>query len=214
MWLDFEQSEVTYEGVREFADANGGDAVGRVAAVNGGRVAVLKSDAGRGLAVRFPRPCLATQGCPRALVEVAHSPDLDPAAASFSYGASVLLKSYRTSTGSNVLQKGRFGSAGGQWKLQVDTLDGKASCVVRSGTSVLSVRSPVVLADGLWHQVTCRKEAASVSIDVDGTVRRRSGRLGSVSNQYGIRIGSAGLGDGDDQFHGVLDDVFLTVDER
>ena len=51
-----------------------------------------------------------------------------------------------------------------------------------------------------------------LSIRVDDTVDRVDGRTGSVSNQWPVRIGSPGVGDDDDQFHGRVDDVFLRID--
>jgi Concanavalin A-like lectin/glucanases superfamily len=164
--------------------------------------------------VAFPSKCAPTTGCPRAMLEVMPGPSVDPGEAPFAYGASVWLSEYEATSGSNILQKGRFGTTGGQWKLQVDGLDGHPSCVIRSGPDVVVVKSKVPIADSEWHRVSCRRDADEISIDVDGTVDRAPGVSGSVTNQLPITIGSPGVGDHDDQFHGRIDDVFLEIGSR
>ena len=211
LWLSFDSPTVDHAGTTQFADALGGPFTGRVVTANGGMVASAPGAPGRGLGVSFPPRCTAPTGCPRAMVEVAPDPRLDPGDAAFAYGASVLLAADQTSVGSNVVQNGRFGTTGGQWKLQVDGDAGNPSCVLRSGTDLLTVRSSVSIADGEWHDVVCRRNPSDLSITVDETVDRVAGRTGSVSNALSIRIGSPGVGDQDDQFHGRVDDVFLEI---
>ena len=41
---------------------------------------------------------------------------------------------------------------------------------------------------------------------------REAGRTGSVTNDWPVRIGGPGVGEGDDQFHGRIDDVYLRID--
>ena len=212
LWLSFDSGTTGENGVREYPDALGKDHRGRVLDAHGGAVDQVPGVPHRGLAVAFPGTCTAESGCPRALVEVSADRSLDPGSAPFTYGASVWLEPDQTAVGSNIVQKGRFGTTGGQWKLQVDGLAGEPSCVVRSGTDVVTVRSGVSVADGEWHRVVCRRDAEAVSIDVDGDVAREVVRTGSVVNPWPIRIGSPGLGDRDDQFHGRIDDVFLQID--
>jgi hypothetical protein len=212
LWLSFDSDTIGYDGSREYPDALGHPFGGRVVAANGGTVAAVRGAPGRGIAVAFPPDCAATTGCPRAMLEVLPGPSVDPGEARFAYGASVWLSESETTVGSNILQKGRFGSSGGQWKLQVDGEAGHPSCVIRSGTDVLTVRSRVSVADNEWHRVVCRRDSQGVSVQVDGLVDRRPGESGSVSNSLPITIGSPGVGDHDDQFHGRLDDVFLEIE--
>jgi hypothetical protein len=204
--------EVSGDGGRAYPASQDTSVVGRVQTANGATVEAVEGPAGRGTAVQFPAACAAATGCPRALIEVADAPELDPGGSDFTYGAAVLLQRDQTAKGSNVVQKGRFGGDGGQWKLQVDTLDGKPSCVVRDGRTVVTVRSPESVSDGQWHDVTCSKEAAALTIAVDGRPTRESATLGAVENDSPVRVGSPGLGDADDQFHGAVDDVFLRID--
>jgi hypothetical protein len=212
LWLSFEDESVGYDGSVTYPDELRGPFSGRVVTANHGRVRRSPGAEGGVASVAFPPKCLAPIGCPRAMVEVAPDRALDPGAHDFEYGASVWLAPDQTTTGSNIVQKGRFGTDGGQWKLQVDNRAGQPSCVVRSGATALVVRSSVSVADSAWHRVTCRRDPRGVSIRVDETVDRKTGRTGSVSSQWPIRIGSPGVGDGDDQFHGRIDDVFIRID--
>lgn len=207
LWLSFDEG-----GRTSFADSLGRGYRGVVVLGNAGSVESVPGAPGRGLALAFPPPCEEEHGCPRAFVEIASDSSLDPGSSPFAYGASVWLAPDRTTEGSNVVQQGRFGTTGGQWKLQVDNRVGEPSCVIRSGDEVSTVRSSVTVADGQWHRVTCRRDAGGMSVDVDGTVDRADGGAGPVGSTGPIRVGSPGGGDLDDQFHGLIDDVFLEVD--
>lgn len=212
LWLDFEDDAVGYDGATEYPDALAGRFAGRVVTANGGSVETVPGSDGVGGAVAFPAKCTARSGCARAMVEVLPDEALNPGERDFEFGASVWLAPDATTTGSNIVQKGRFAMDGGLWKLQVDSDEGEPSCVVRSGTDLVAVRSSVSIADSTWHNVSCRRDAEGVTIRVDDTVDRVDGRTGSVDNEWPVRVGSPGVSDGDDQFHGRLDDVFLRID--
>lgn len=212
LWLSFEEHTVDPDGASAYADALGRPYAGRVVTARQGSVQRAPGADGSGGSVAFPGECTAPDGCPRAMVEVASVPALDPGADDFEYGATVWLEPDQTTTGSNILQQGRFATDGGQWKLQVDTEAGEPSCVVRSGADAVVVRSRVSIADAAWHHVWCRRDGSGVSIWVDGVEDRAEGRTGSVSNAWPIRIGSPGVGEHDDQFHGRIDDAFLLID--
>lgn len=213
LWLSFEDSTVASEVSPSYADANGGPAVGTVVAAEGGEVRSVTGADG-GSAVAFPELCDEPVGCPRAMIEVTALPALDPGDRDFEYGAQVWLAADQTTTGSNIVQKGRFGTDGGQWKLQVDTDGGEPSCVVRGaapGAEPLVVRSKVSISDSQWHQVTCRRDAEGISIEVDGERADEPGATGSVENESPLRVGAPGVGEDDDQFHGLVDDVYLVI---
>ena len=97
------------------------------------------------------------------MVEVAPDPALDPGESDFEFGASVWLAPDQTTRGSNIVQKGRFAAGDGLWKLQVDSDEGEPSCVIRSGSDLLTVRSSVSIADGSWHRVALPDGTARVS---------------------------------------------------
>lgn len=212
LWLSFDEHEVGPGGVTTYADALGRPFVARVVTAHDGDVQRAPGAGDSAGSVAFPSKCTASSGCPRAMVEVPTGPELDPADDDFEYGAAVWLAPEQTTTGSNIVQQGRFATDGGQWKLQVDNDAGEPSCVVRSGSDVLVVRSRVSVADSAWHHVWCRRDEQGVSIRVDGIEDRKDGRTGSVSNAWPVRIGSPGVGDHDDQFHGRIDDVFLRIE--
>lgn len=214
LWLSFDGDDVGPSGAPVFPDAAGGAGRGTVVAAGGGTLERVAGAHGSAGAVRFPERC-DVEPCPRVLVEVAALPELDPGEHDFEYGATVRLEPTETTVGSNLVQKGRFGTTGGQWKLQVDGRDGAPSCVVRGDApeaQPVVARSHLSLADGAWHVVVCRRDAEGVSISVDGEVDRTAGATGSVSNDAPLRVGAPGVGVGDDQFHGRLDDVYLAVD--
>jgi len=210
-WLSFEQDSIDFDGTTVYPDALDGPFDGRVVTANDGSVEVVPGADDSARAVAFPARCAAAKDCPRALVEIASEPDLDPGEEDFEYGASVWLAPDQTTTGSNIVQKGRFGTEGGLWKLQVDNDAGHPSCVIRSGSELVRVRSSVSIADSSWHHVVCRRQGDAISIQVDDTLRRTSGRIGPITSTWPVRIGAPGLGERDDQFHGRIDDVYLRI---
>jgi hypothetical protein len=214
LWLSFDD-DVASDGTPGFEDDAGGLFVGRVVSVNDGEVEEVAGADGTGAAISFPPTCGAATGCPRAMVEVMADASLDPGSSDFEYGAAVWLAPDQTTSGSNIVQKGRFGTDGGQWKLQVDNDEGQPSCVVRGdrpGAEPLVVRSSVTIADSQWHRVVCRRAGDDLTIEVDGAVDREEGETGSVVSEWPVRVGAPGVGDEDDQFHGRIDDVYLLVD--
>lgn len=212
LWLSFDESEVGFNGSTEYADAQGAAWAGRVITANGGGVTEAPGGEGRGTALAFPEKCTDDSGCPRAMVEVGADPALEPGDRPFVFGASVRLAADQTADGSNVMQSGRFGSKGGQWKLQVDGDKGVPSCIFRSGDTVERIYSTTSVADDMWHRVDCERDDRGISIAVDGVERERAVDLGSVDSGLPIRIGSPGVGDDDDQFHGAIDDVVLDIE--
>jgi hypothetical protein len=215
LWLTFEDDTVAHDGGVTYADALGGPYTAKVVTANDGKVEAVPGADESGTAVAFPAKCTQAQGCPRAMLEIAADPALDPGEATFEYGATVWLAADQTTHGSNILQKGRFGTDGGQWKLQVDSFEGQPSCVVRGnspGSTPVVVASQISISDSEWHRVVCRREGDTVSIDVDGKLTTKQGPTGSVTNEWPVRVGSPGVGDADDQFSGRVDDVFLSID--
>lgn len=213
LWLDFEVPSQTLEGDTEYPDALGGAFGGRVVTANGGTIEVVPGVDDAGEAVAFPEKCVAATECPRAMVEILPHPALDVGRSDFEFGAAVWLAPDQATPGSNIMQKGRFATDGGLWKLQVDSEEGQPSCVVRSGEDEpVIARSSASITDSTWHRVVCRRDATGVSIRVDDMVDREDGATGSVDSEWPVRIGSPGVGDQDDQFHGRIDDVFLRVD--
>lgn len=170
------------------------------------------------LGVQFPSRCDEGEetDCPRAILEVADAPELNPQQRDFSWGAQVLLRDDQTSKGSNVVQKGFSTGGRSQWKLQVDGQAGRPSCVIvgADDTEVYLVAAPAGVADGEWHDVRCRREGDELSIRVDGElVATAPVPAGLVVEPPGpVRVGGKNAKQGNDQYFGAVANIFLAVD--
>ncbi len=173
---------------------------------------------GRGRALRLVdgscRPD-APSACRKALL-VVQDDDPPPGDGHFAYGAAILMTPQETSKGANVLQRGFSTDGGGQWKLQVDGTPGRPSCVVvGTGSSDIHVaKADVSVADGRWHELSCQRSGARLEVLVDGA-RRGVAELPpglDVSPSGPLRIGGKSTREDNDQFLGVLDEVFLLGD--
>ena len=161
-----------------YPDALGGPFDGRVVTADGGGVERTPGPAGRGRAVAFPARCDGPSGCPRAIVEVAPDPALDPGESDFEFGATCGWRPTRRRRGSNIVQKGRFAADDGLWKLQVDSDEGEPSCVVAVRVPTCSRSGPSVsIADCSWHRVVCRAGPRRVS--PSRSTAPRTGRRGA-----------------------------------
>jgi hypothetical protein len=198
---------------------------GKVPDLSGRGVPLTIRSADRG-AVRFvaaktgryiglPLRCAAgASTCPRALLEGADDPDLDPGTRSFRWGATIAVAKSQLAGSSNILQKG-VATTESQWKMQVGETHGRAQCVVvgRGSSRAYLVRSTVAVADGKWHKILCVRSSAALTIVVDG-VSRGTTRLPagmSILNDKPLRIGGPNFNTSSDMFHGSIDDVYATI---
>jgi hypothetical protein len=207
--IDFEQGDPLTAGTR-VTDVSGYGNHGVVESAYGGQIADRPGFA------KFLTNCDG-DGCPNAMIEIDDAASLDPGFAPFEWGAAIKLRSDETADGENIVQKGRWGDNGGQWKLQVDKEAGKPSCVVsgvRNGASDrVVVKASVGIADGTWHSVVCRRTNAGVAILVDGA-ERGSAAMEPVEldSPASVTIGAKDIKSQDnDQFQGRLDDVFMRL---
>ncbi|MGW4943250.1 LamG domain-containing protein [Actinoplanes sp. NPDC004185] len=194
-----------------FDDGSGNGHLLKALAVNRGEVKTVPHGAGQGIA--FPAKCAGT-ACPRVVLQATDVPDLNPGAKDLRYGANVLLSPAETSSGENIMQKG-YSTAGGQYKLQVDGVSGKPSCVMSDKTdpAIHVAKSQTSVADGDWHTIECRRTGTTLSIlvdDQDGGSATVPATLEVVTPQP-LSIGGKGTGVNNDQFHGSLDDVWISV---
>ncbi|MEV6925434.1 LamG domain-containing protein [Dactylosporangium sp. NPDC051485] len=179
----------------------------------GGELAMVPHDGG--LAVRFPQKCAhyGAPSCPRAILQSGPVGFLNPGRGAFTYGASVLIGPDETSKGANVVQKG-FSVGGSQFKLQVDGEAGRPSCVIvgtASATIFVALASRSV-ADGRWHRLACTRGNALLTVALDGVEVGRTAIPSSLSivNDDPLCIGGKGTSANNDQFVGVIDDVYVT----
>ena len=178
-----------------------------------------RSTGADGEVARWPsRPSARTPiGCPRAMVEVAPDPALDPG------DAHLRVRRHRVAGAGPDDDAGptscrRAGSAptavSGSCRWTVTT--GEPSCVVRGTAGCRAARGPVRGLDRRLRVapggVPARRRRASASRST-ATVGP-GGRRDRVGEPASGRSGSArpGVGDEDDQFHGRIDDVFLRID--
>lgn len=187
----------------------------KVRTIDGGTVK-FPAASGGGRYVGFPAYCVptATKPCPRALLEGADDPDLDPGRRQFRYGASVYVQKWQVHGSANVMQKGVV-STESQWKLQIGEQTGRAQCVVvgRGSTQTYIARSDITVADGTWHRVMCLRTATLLSVFVDG---RKRGQMAvpatlDISNSLPLRIGGPNFAASSDMYNGFLDNAYVAL---
>ena len=168
---------------------------------------------GDGSALVFPAPC-HDEPCPRIALRAVPVDDLNPGRRPIRWGASVRLDANETTKGENVLQKG-YSAEGSQYKLQIDGAAGQPSCVLVDdrAPAIHLALSSVSVADGRWHTLECRRAGSDLSILVDG--KRRGGVAIpadlSVRNRIPLSVGGKGSFNNNDQFQGVLDEVWISI---
>ena len=181
---------------------------------NGGALRLVPQ--GFGLAVAYPDRCrLARErDCPRAILEGSRDDSLNPGTRPLQYGASVLMKHEDLADGANVLQKGYSVGGVSQFKLQVDHRLGHPSCVLTgNGRRIFRAEPWLDVADGQWHDLMCTRTRNRLTLTVDG-VDRASTPLPPrlfIANAEPLRIGGKGTANGNDQFAGEVDNVFVTI---
>ncbi|WP_229076121.1 LamG-like jellyroll fold domain-containing protein [Actinoplanes sp. DH11] len=192
-------------------DASGNGYNLRILSFGGGQVRPVAHGPGNALA--FPGKCTSVV-CPHVALQSATSTGLNPGTRDIAFGADVLLAPGQTSPGQNVLQKG-YARSNSQYKLQIDGAAGRPSCVlvdVRRPT-IRMVRSAIGTADGRWHRIRCERTGGRLDIYVDG-VRHGSTTVPaslSVSNDRPLSIGAKGAYRDNDQFNGILDNVWVRI---
>jgi hypothetical protein len=186
----------------------------RPVAQNGGALRLVPQ--GQGLAVAYPDRCRLARArdCPRVILEGLRDDSLNPGTRRLRYGASVRLSHADLADGANVLQKGYSVGGMGQFKLQVDHRMGHPSCVIATGQRrIYRVEPWFDVADGRWHSLACARVRDRLTLSVDG-VERASARIPaglSIANPEPLRLGGKGLSNGNDQFAGELDNVFIVI---
>jgi hypothetical protein len=186
-------------------DVSGHHHAGLVRTRYKGHIALVRTPTGRGAS--FPVPC---RGCRKAVIETPDRPGLDPSRQPFYFGLSLRVTRPEARGSSNLLQKGGFHQAGGQYKLQMD--NGVPSCLVRGHAGRVLVRARASVADAAWHTLTCARNAAGVTLRVDGrVVTTHRGHTGLIANRAAFRVGGHNLRRPSDQYHGDLDNVVLSV---
>ena len=106
-----------------------------------------------------------------------------------------------------------FSVGDSQFKLQVDGVAGRPSCVIVGiGAPTIYVAvATLAVADGQWHKVECSRGNALLIVAVDGVTPGHTAIPSSLSimNTDPLCIGGTGTSVNNDQFVGVIDDVFV-----
>ncbi|MBM2618232.1 LamG domain-containing protein [Actinoplanes sp. LDG1-06] len=201
----------TFDGPSLLADVTGHGHDLSPVSRNGGAYATVARNGGKALV--FPTPC-HDEPCPRIALRAPTTAELNPGKRPIRYGASVRLAADQTTKGENVMQKG-YSIRGSQYKLQIDGLAGRPSCVLVDDrrTVIHAAISGVGVADDRWHTLECRRSGSRLSILVDDVVRGRATLPAdlSVSNHIPFSIGGKGSFADNDQFQGILDDVWVEI---
>ena len=203
--------EYTFDGPSPLTDTTGHGHDLTPVSRHGGTYDTVAHGAGR--ALTFPAPC-HTEPCPRIALRAVPEADLDPGRRPIRWGASVRLDPDETTKGENVLQKG-YSASGSQYKLQVDGVQGRPSCVMvddRRPTIHVAL-STASVSDGRWHTLECRRAGSDLAVVVDG--QRRGGTTIpadlTVRNRIPLSVGGKGSFSNNDQFQGSLDDVWVSI---
>ncbi|MEV6305662.1 LamG-like jellyroll fold domain-containing protein [Actinoplanes sp. NPDC051861] len=200
-----------FEADSEWRDTTGNGADLSVAGNTAGTVRHVPH--GRGRAVRFPAPCLV-KPCPRIVLRTPSRPQLNPGSRDLAFGASIQLAPEHTSEGQNVLQKG-FSAEGSQYKLQIDGYAGRPSCVLVGAPDreIWRAVADSIVSDGRWHDLECRRTAATLTVLIDGVERGSAGVPNGlfIADDHPLMIGGKSTSQSNDQFHGAVDDVWIAV---
>jgi hypothetical protein len=128
----------------------------------------------------FPSAC---RGCGRALLQVQDDSSLDPRVRAFRLGAAVRLNQRQSRPGRdpNIMQKGLFTQAGGQFKLEL--VGSSPRCVVLGRKGRSTTPTGPSIDDRRWHRLRCSRQGRTVSLWVDGDkVAQAKGATGRVRN--------------------------------
>jgi hypothetical protein len=116
------------------------------------------------------------------------------------------------SKGANVIRKG-YSAGRSQFKLQVDGIAGRPSCVLAGvGSSrIYAATANRTVADGQWHQVGCAREGGLRTVTIDNATVGRVAlpTILSVENEDPLRVDGKGGAPNNDQFNGILDEAHV-----
>lgn len=201
----------TFDGVAPLADVSGNGHHLSPVSRHGGMFSTVAHGAGSALA--FPPPC-RTEPCPRIALRAPSTTALNPGRRPIRYGAAVRLSADETTTGENVLQKG-YSAVGSQYKLQIDGVAGRPSCVLVGDRHPMIhlAAGEVGVADDRWHTLECRRAGTRLTILVDGVPRGAATVPAGLSVRNGLPFSVGGKGSfaDNDQFQGMLDEVWVAI---
>ncbi|HSS67135.1 MAG TPA: LamG-like jellyroll fold domain-containing protein [Nocardioidaceae bacterium] len=196
--LTFDHRESLKTGTR-VVDASGHGHAG-VVMTHGGRITAKPGVSRR--AAQFP-----PKG--RAIVQIANGKGLNPRHRSFVFGGALRVGAKHAVRGSNIVQKGFYNQAGGQYKLQL-AAGGVPVCVVFGDAGRIKTVANRGVANGHWHRVSCARTPTGVVVWIDGRrAGSTAGLTGRIANDAPINIGGKKVTAGNKQFRGRVDNVYM-----
>jgi hypothetical protein len=152
-------------------------------------------------------------------VVVPNASSLNPGAADFSYGATIVMDDPPVlGDTDDIIRKGITTSTGGEFKLEIKMTKygARARCVVKDALKVVgAIQGTVEIANGQPHTITCSKTSAGVTVRVDAAnPRTKPALLGSVANSNSLGLGSKAeptARTGWDWFSGSMTEAWLRV---
>jgi concanavalin A-like lectin/glucanase superfamily protein len=140
-------------------------------------------------------------------VSVPSAPALNPAAANVTLTIHLMTTTAPASPDWDLLRKGLFTSAGGEYKVEYQPT-GQASCGFMGSKGSSEIIAGPSLKDGAWHTVQCVKTATTIALVVDGQTFSKAATIGSIANSADLVIGAR---PGSEFFVGSLDEASVVV---
>ncbi len=175
-----------------------------------GHTGTLNGGVLRGVAPGFTNTAFGFNGS-NSYVLVPSAGDLNPGTSTITITIRLKTTFAPASPDWDLIRKGYFTSAGGQYKVEYQP-GGFASCGFNdsSGNSAETPTpsGPALNLDGMWHTVQCRKTASAIELRVDGVlIVSQAASLGSIDNTDPVVIGARPASE---FFNGSLDEASIT----
>jgi hypothetical protein len=148
---------------------------------------------------------------PESQVTVPDAASLNPGSADISFTAHINFVTPPVATSDyGVMRKGPGKSQHYKMELKPNKTRTRtrARCSFRGSSGRTTITKGPDLING-WHTVTCFKTSNQIGVTVDGATFTKSITIGSITNTSPVGIGRNE--DGDDQYHGNMDELSITI---
>ena len=148
---------------------------------------------------------------PESVVTVPDAASLNPGSADISFTAHVNFVTAPAATSDyGVMRKGPGSTQ--HYKMELKPNATKTRTRARCSFSGSSGRTTITKGPDLingWHTLTCFKNNNQIGLTVDGNTFTKTITIGSITNSNPVTIGRNE--DGDDQYHGSMDELSITI---
>jgi hypothetical protein len=143
------------------------------------------------------------------IVNVPSSASLNPGSASFSVTLSFNTSVVTRDDSADISRKGTTTNSKTLWKIELRPSSTRKTeqirCYFRGSSQTIGIYGGKPVADGVWHTVTCIKQADKVAIVLDGKTHTKAAHVGSISNSAPLTIGAKATND--DAYQGLVDEM-------